>query len=117
MTVVDSTLDEFYGDEQALALAGANALNEEARALDTLGAAVIQFDEPVFSRYPDKVAEWGVDALDRCIEGVNAKTCVHVCYSYPMPGVPRPIVDTYPAILGALERSKVDQLALEFEAS
>jgi len=82
-----------------------------------LGAAVIQFDEPVFSRYPDKVAEWGVDVLDRCIEGVNAKTCVHVCYSYPMPGVPRPIVDTYPAILGELERSKVDQLALEFEAS
>jgi 5-methyltetrahydropteroyltriglutamate--homocysteine methyltransferase len=117
MTVVDSTLDEFYGDEQSLALAVANALNEEARALDTLGAAVIQFDEPVFSRYPDKVAEWGVDALDRCIEGVNAKTCVHVCYSYPMPGVPRPIVDTYPAILGELERSKVDQLALEFEAS
>ena len=117
MTVVDSILDEFYGDEQSLAMAVANALNEEARALDTLGAAVIQFDEPVFSRYPDKVAEWGVDALDRCIEGVKAKTCVHVCYSYPMPGVPRPIVDTYPAILGELERSKVDQLALEFEAS
>ena len=93
------------------------ALNEEARALDALGAAVIQFDEPVFSRYPDKVAEWGIDALDRCIEGINAKTCVHVCYSYPMPGVPRPIVDTYPTILCELERSKVDQLALEFEAS
>ena len=34
-----------------------------------------------------------------------------------MPGVPRPIVDAYPSILGELERSKVDQLALEFEAS
>ena len=117
MTVVDSTLDEFYGDERLLALAVADALNEEARALDALGPAVIQFDEPVFSRYPDKVAEWGIEALDRCIEGLNAKTCVHVCYSYPMPGVPRPIVDAYPSILGELERSKVDQLALEFEAS
>ena len=117
MTVVDSTLDEFYGDEQSLALAVAKALNEEALALDELDPAVIQFDEPVFSRYPDKVADWGIDALDRCIEGVNAKTCVHVCYSYPMPGVPRPIVNTYPAILGELNRSKIDQLALEFEAS
>jgi 5-methyltetrahydropteroyltriglutamate--homocysteine methyltransferase len=116
MTVVDSILDQFYGDQRTLALAVANALNEEARALDRLGASVIQFDEPVFSRYPDKVAEWGVDALDQCIEGVNAKTCVHVCYSYPMPGVPRPIVDAYPVILSELERSKVDQLALEFEA-
>jgi 5-methyltetrahydropteroyltriglutamate--homocysteine methyltransferase len=34
-----------------------------------------------------------------------------------MPGVPRPIVDAYPAILRELEHSKVDQLALEFEAS
>jgi len=34
-----------------------------------------------------------------------------------MPGVPRPIVDSYPVILEALENSKVDQLALEFEAS
>jgi 5-methyltetrahydropteroyltriglutamate--homocysteine methyltransferase len=117
MTVVDSTLDEFYRDERSLALAVANALNEEARALDTLGPAVIQFDEPVFSRYPAKVAEWGIDALDRCVEGISAKTCVHVCYSYPMPGVPRPITDTYPIILRELERSKVDQLALEFEAS
>ena len=34
-----------------------------------------------------------------------------------MPGVPRPIVDSYPVILKALEDSKIDQLALEFEAS
>tara|TARA_B100001123_G_C15161105_1_gene967487 strand:- start:36 stop:1100 length:1065 start_codon:yes stop_codon:yes gene_type:complete len=117
MTVVDSTLDEFYGDERTLAMAVATAINKEARALDALGPAVIQFDEPVFSRYPDKVAEWGIDALDCCIEGIEAATCVHVCYSYPMPGVPRPIVDSYPSVLAELERSQVDQLALEFEAS
>jgi len=118
MTVVDSTADEHYGDEAAMAMDVADALNAEARALDAMGAAVIQFDEPVFSRYPKKVKEWGVVALDRCLEGVtNAKTAAHICYSYPMPGVPRPIVDSYPVILEALEGSKIDQLALEFEAS
>lgn len=117
MTVVDSTADEFYGDERAFALAVAAALNEEARALDALGPAVIQFDEPVFSRYPEKVAAWGIEALDSCLQGIEATTCVHVCYSYPMPGVPRPIVDSYPVILAELEHSRVDQLALEFEAS
>ena len=118
MTVVDSTADEHYGDEAAMAMDVADALNAEARALDAMGAAVIQFDEPVFSRYPEKVKEWGIVALDRCLEGItNTKTAVHICYSYPMPGVPRPIVDSYPVILEALEGSKIDQLALEFEAS
>ena len=117
MTVVDTILDEHYGDEEAFAMDVAEALNQEARALDALGPAVIQFDEPVFSRYPEKVEQWGIAALDRCLEGVTARTAVHVCYSYPMPGVPRPIQDSYPAILAALEHSAIQELALEFEAS
>ncbi len=116
-TVWDTVSDEYYGDERALVFAYAEAINEEARELDALGPAVIQFDEPVFSRYPDRVAEWGIEALDRCLEGLRATTAVHVCYSYPMPGLPRPIQDSYPVILKELERSKVDQIALEFEAS
>ena len=116
MTVVDSTVDTFYGDERTYALAVADALNAEARALDDLGPAVIQFDEPVFSRYPEKVADRGIEALDRCLEGVRTQTAVHVCYSYSMPGVARPIKPSYPTILRDLERSKVDQIALEFEA-
>lgn len=118
MTVVDSTADEHYGSEEEMAMAAAEALNAEAKELDAMGVAVIQFDEPVFSRYPDKVKDWGIAALDRCLEGITqAKTAAHICYSYPMPGVPRPIVDSYPVILEALEHSKIDQLALEFEAS
>ncbi len=116
MTVTDSTFDAYYGDERTFALAVAGAINEEAKALDALGPAVIQFDEPVFSRYPEKVAEWGIEALDRCAKGLNAQTAVHVCYSYAMPGVPRPIKPSYPQILAELERSQVDQLALEFQA-
>ena len=116
MTVADSALDEYYGDEQALALAAADALNLEAQDLAAAGAAVIQFDEPVFSRYPDKVMKWGIDALDRAVDGIPVETAVHVCYSYPLPGVPRPIVPSYPTILPALDRSQVDQIALEFEA-
>ena len=116
MTVVDSTFDAYYGNERDFALAVAAAINCEARELDQLGPAVIQFDEPVFSRYPEKVAEWGIEALDRCVEGLRATTAVHVCYSYAMPGVPRPIKPSYPVILAELERSAVDQLALEFEA-
>jgi 5-methyltetrahydropteroyltriglutamate--homocysteine methyltransferase len=115
MTVVDSTADCFYRDEKAMAFAWADAINREARLLDALGPAVIQIDEPVFSRYPDKTAAWGIEALDRCIAGLRAKTAVHICYGYPQPGEKRPVVDTYARIIGELNRSKVDQLALEFE--
>jgi 5-methyltetrahydropteroyltriglutamate--homocysteine methyltransferase len=115
MTVCDSTYDAYYHDEKTMAFAWADAINKEARLLDALGPAVIQFDEPVFSRYPEKTAEWGIEALDRCLAGLSAKTCVHICYGYPQPGLPRPVRDTYPLIVAELERSKVDQLALEFE--
>lgn len=117
MTIVGSTSDEYYRDERTMAFAVADALNAEARDLDATGPAVIQFDEPVFSRYPEKVLQWGIDALNRCVQDLQANICVHVCYSYPMPGVPRPIVGSYPVILEALNLSHVDQLALEFEAS
>ncbi|MBH67768.1 MAG: hypothetical protein CMM58_05385 [Rhodospirillaceae bacterium] len=118
MTVADSIADEHYSSESELAMDVAAALNEEAVDLERKGATVIQFDEPVFSRYPKKVVDWGIEAIDRCVVGLKkAKTAAHICYSYPMPGVPRPIVDSYPVILKALETSKIDQLALEFEAS
>ena len=53
--------------------------------------------------------------LDRCVEGLRCTTTVHVCYGYPQPGKLWPILDTYPTILAELDRSKVNQLALEFE--
>ncbi len=74
MTIVDTILDEHYGDEETFAMAVAAALNAEARALDALGPLVIQFDEPVFSRYPEKVEAWGITVLDRCLQGLEART-------------------------------------------
>jgi 5-methyltetrahydropteroyltriglutamate--homocysteine methyltransferase len=90
LSVVDSTYDSHYRDERTYAFAIAAALNEEAKALDELSPAFIQFDEPAFSRYPEKVKQWGIEALERAIDGVRSKTAVHVCYSYPMAGVQRP---------------------------
>ena len=82
MTVADSTADEFYHNEEQLAMDVAVALNKEALELEQQGAAVIQFDEPVFSRYPEKVVSWGIKALDRCLEGLStAKSAAHICYS------------------------------------
>ena len=60
LSVVDSTHDAYFGEERTHGLAVAAALNAEAKALDSLGPALIQFDEPAFSRYPEKVKDWGI---------------------------------------------------------
>ena len=82
MTIADTAHDAYYGDERTFAFALAAAINAEARALDAAGADVIQIDEPCFNVYGDKVAAWGVEALDRCLDGVAATTAVHICYGY-----------------------------------
>ena len=117
MTVVDSTNNNFYSTEKEMAFAWARAINKEAKVLDKLGVNVIQFDEPAFSRYPDKVEQWGIDALNLCVSDLNCSTAVHVCYGYPQPGLLRPINDSYETIIALLEQSDIDQLALEFQGA
>jgi len=86
MTIVDSVLDEHYGeDERTLARRFAEILNSEARDLAAAGADIIQFDEPCFNIYAEKVAEWGITMLEECIKGVNTTTAVHICYGYGIP--------------------------------
>lgn len=122
MTIADTSHDAYYGDPQAFALAIAAAINAEARALATAGADVIQIDEPCFNIYLDEVEAWGVAALDRCLEGVEARTAVHVCYGYGTPAVlawkqQNRDWSQYRRLLPLLRASRVQQLSLEFAAS
>jgi 5-methyltetrahydropteroyltriglutamate--homocysteine methyltransferase len=82
MTVIDSTLDEFYGDEAALAMDIAAAVNAELLDLQAAGCDVLQLDEPAMTRYHDKVFAYGARALVRCLEGVRVPTFVHLCFGY-----------------------------------
>ena len=54
MTIIDSVNDEYYGDEVALAMDLAKAIRQEVEALAAIGCEIIQFDESVFSRYPQR---------------------------------------------------------------
>jgi len=63
MTIVDTIADEHYRDKVKLAMAFAELLNQEARALEKDGVDVIQFDEPAFNVYMGDVS---VGASRRC---------------------------------------------------
>jgi 5-methyltetrahydropteroyltriglutamate--homocysteine methyltransferase len=82
MTIVDTIADQHYGDRVKLAMAFADVLNAEARALAADGVDLIQFDEPAFNVYMDDVTRWGIDALHRAAEGLKCRTAVHICYGY-----------------------------------
>jgi 5-methyltetrahydropteroyltriglutamate--homocysteine methyltransferase len=120
MTIVDTIADRHYGDKVKLAMAFAELLNQEARALEKDGVDVIQFDEPAFNVYMDDVVKWGVAALHVAIKGLKkVKTAVHICYGYGI----KANLDwketlggewrQYEQIFPALAKSKLDQVSLE----
>jgi 5-methyltetrahydropteroyltriglutamate--homocysteine methyltransferase len=119
MTIVDTVADRHYGDRVKLAMAFAELLNQEARALEADGVDVIQFDEPAFNVYMKEAADWGVRALERAAEGLSCTTAVHICYGYGI----QANVDwkatlghewrQYEQVFPALARSSIKQVSLE----
>ena len=119
MTIVDTIADTHYGDKVKMAMAFAELLNQEARALEAQGVDVIQFDEPAFNVYMDDVKRWGIDALHRAIEGLKCETAVHICYGYGI----QANIDwkrslgsewrQYEEIFPALAKSRLDQVSVE----
>src|SRR6266566_3949197 len=119
MTIVDTVADAHYGDRPKMAMAFADLLNAEARALEADGIDVIQFDEPAFNVYLREVEEWGIDALHRAIDGLTCTTAVHICYGYGI----KANIDwkatlgqewrQYERIFPALAGSRIDQVSVE----
>jgi 5-methyltetrahydropteroyltriglutamate--homocysteine methyltransferase len=119
MTIVDTIADAHYGDRVKMAMAFAGLLNAEARALAADGVDVIQFDEPAFNVYMAEVADWGIAALHRAIEGLTCATAVHICYGYGI----KANIDwkatlggewrQYEAIFPALAKSRIGQVSVE----
>jgi 5-methyltetrahydropteroyltriglutamate--homocysteine methyltransferase len=81
-TMTQQAQNDFYKTEAEAALAYAAAVNEEVRDLFEAGADVVQLDEPYMQARPDKAREYGLAALDRALDGITGKTCVHICFGY-----------------------------------
>jgi len=113
-TMVDGMADDYYGDERALAHACADVLNQEVRALEAAGCDMVQLDEPAFTRLPEKLHAWGVEAMDRAFAGTKVASCVHVCYGYRARLGNKEWKHGYEEIFPALARSRVEQFSLEF---
>ena len=102
--------DEYYGDPEAVAMAYAAAVAEEARDLKAAGADIIQFDEPWLQARPEQAMQFGVKALNRALEGVPGPTVVHLCFGYAAMVADKPSGYSF---LSQLADSAAEQISIE----
>src|SRR5580658_1212489 len=102
--------DDYYKDEEAVALAYADAVNGEIKDLFAAGADVVQIDEPWMQQHPEKAREYGLKALNRALDGVNGTVAVHLCFGYAAVVHDKPSGYSF---LPELEGSKAQQISIE----
>jgi 5-methyltetrahydropteroyltriglutamate--homocysteine methyltransferase len=81
-TMTQQAQNDHYADDRDLALAYAEAVNEELRDLKAAGADVVQIDEPYLQARPEAAREYAVEAIDRALEGIDGDTVLHTCFGY-----------------------------------
>jgi 5-methyltetrahydropteroyltriglutamate--homocysteine methyltransferase len=119
LTIMDTTADSHYGDRRALAFDLAAALNFEILGLAAAGCRYIQVDEPVFARNVKDALAFGIEALERCFDGVPEQVTrvLHMCCGYPNhlddTQYQKADPQTYFALAEAVDGSSVDQVSIE----
>ena len=81
-TMSQQAQNDFYKDEEEMALDYAAAVNAEIKDLFAAGADIVQVDEPYMQARPEKARKFGLKALNAALDGVVGTTAVHICFGY-----------------------------------
>ena len=109
-TMSQQAQNDFYETEEELALAYAAAVNEEIKDLFAAGADVVQIDEPYMQARAEKARLFGLQAVERALDGVTGTTALHICFGYAA------IIHERPAgysFLPELADTTLDQISIE----
>jgi 5-methyltetrahydropteroyltriglutamate--homocysteine methyltransferase len=109
-TMTQQAQNDYYADDRSLALAYAEAVNEELRELKSAGADVVQIDEPYLQARPEPAREYAVEAIDRALDGIDGDTILHTCFGYAH--IVKNRLTGYP-FLGELDECIATHLSLE----
>src|ERR1700726_809533 len=111
-TISQQAKNEFYKDDEELAMALAAAVNAEALDLQKAGADVIQLDEPWVRNNPELAKRYAVKAINRALAGITVPTVVHLCFGYAavVPGSTKPAGYSF---LAELADTSADQISIE----
>src|SRR6187455_2342057 len=109
-TMSQQAQNDFYKDEEEMALDYANAVNAEIKDLFAAGADMVQIDEPYLQARPEKARRYGLAALNRALEGITGTTAVHLCFGYAAIIHERPSGYSF---LPELADSRIQQISIE----
>jgi 5-methyltetrahydropteroyltriglutamate--homocysteine methyltransferase len=109
-TMAQQAENDYYANPGDLALAYAEAVNEEVADLFAAGADVVQLDEPYLQANPDEARKYGVKAINRALDGITGTTAVHLCFGYAAIVADRP--EGY-SFLPELAACDCDQVSIE----
>ena len=102
--------NDFYPDDESMAMAYAAAVNAEVRDLFAAGADIVQLDEPYVQARPEAAKDYAVACIDRAVEGAKGPTVVHVCFGYGKHVANKPV--GY-AFLSELDACSADEISIE----
>jgi 5-methyltetrahydropteroyltriglutamate--homocysteine methyltransferase len=109
-TMAQQAQNDAYASDAELALDYAAAVNAEIKDLFAAGADIVQVDEPYLQARAAKAREYGLQALNRALEGVSQPTAVHLCFGYAAIIHERPSGYSF---LSELAGSPVTQVSIE----
>jgi 5-methyltetrahydropteroyltriglutamate--homocysteine methyltransferase len=81
-TMTQQAQNDHYSSDRELALAYAEAVNDELRDLKAAGADVVQIDEPYLQARPEAAVEYALEAVERALDGIGGDTVLHTCFGY-----------------------------------
>jgi len=109
-TMSQQAQNDAYECPAQLAFDYAAAVREEIVDLFAAGADIVQIDEPYMQARPEPAREYGLEALNAALDGVEGTTAVHICFGYAAIIHERP--EGY-SFLPELDHSKADQISIE----
>jgi 5-methyltetrahydropteroyltriglutamate--homocysteine methyltransferase len=109
-TMSQQAQNDHYPDLRSLALAYADAVNEELRDVVGAGADVVQIDEPYLQAFPEDARDYALEAIERAFAGVDGTKALHTCFGYAAIVHEKP--NGYP-FLAELDSCPADQISIE----
>jgi 5-methyltetrahydropteroyltriglutamate--homocysteine methyltransferase len=109
-TMAQQAANEHYDHPEEVAFAFADAVREEVRDLFAAGADIVQLDEPWMESRADAARQYGIETLQRALDGIAGTVALHICFGYPLfvPGHKRAY-----RFLAELQHAPVQQISIE----
>lgn len=102
--------NDYYPSTADAAMDYAEAVKEEIADLFAAGADIVQLDEPWLQAKPDIAEDYGVEAINKALEGAAGTTAVHICFGYAAMTKQRP--DGY-SFLPQMKACTCNQISIE----